>query len=194
MGKLDPRKIRTRQMLRDALVALILEKGYDAITINDITEKAGLRRATFYLHYKDKEELVFAMLSDVFDSLVTEIEQLDLPLMSPECERAVHLVIFQHAQEHADLYRSIIAGSGSMTIVRYVREYLARSIRENLEAMPEGELPMPVDVVANYLATVKLNMALWWLEAGMPYSAQEMATMCTTLTLNGLPDIFARVV
>jgi AcrR family transcriptional regulator len=177
-------------MLRDALVALILEKGYDSITINDITEKAGLRRATFYLHYKDKEELVLSMLMEVFDALVTQIETLDIPLFSRECEKAVHLIIFQHAAENADLYRSIIAGSGAMTIVRYVREYLAREIRANLELLPERELPLPVDVIANYLATVKLNMALWWLEAGMPYSAEEMAEMCTQLTLNGAPDIF----
>jgi AcrR family transcriptional regulator len=191
MRKTDPRVIRTRQMLRTALVALILEKGYDAITVQDITDKAGLRRATFYLHYKDKEELLLSTLVEVFDSLVMQFEPLDLPMMSPECEKAVHLIIFRHAEEHADLYRSIFGGSGSMTIVRYVREYLARKIRENLEAIPEGELPLPVDVVANYLATVKLNMAIWWLETGMPYSVEQMAEMCTALTLNGLPEMFS---
>src|SRR5438067_9701914 len=103
MKRVDPRVVRTQQMLRDALIALILEKGYDAITIQDITDKAGLRRATFYLHYKDKEELLFAILGETFDELVCKIDQLRMQLITPEAEMAMHLIIFKHAQENADL-------------------------------------------------------------------------------------------
>ncbi len=74
MKKLDPRVVRTRQMLRDALVATILDKGYDATNIQDITERAGLRRATFYLHYRDKEELLLSMLHDTVDELIEQMK------------------------------------------------------------------------------------------------------------------------
>jgi AcrR family transcriptional regulator len=65
--RLDPRVVRTRQMLRDALVSLIEEKGFDAITIQDIADRAGLNRATFYLHYRDKQELLVKSLRDAID-------------------------------------------------------------------------------------------------------------------------------
>jgi AcrR family transcriptional regulator len=189
--KTDPRVVRTRHMLRDALIALILEQGYDAITIQDITDRAGLRRATFYLHYKDKEELLFSILGETFDELACKMDELKLQLITPEAEMAMHLVIFKHAQENADLYRSILGGHGASTTIRYVREYLARTFtREVKECTPELELVMPIDVLANFTASIKLNMAIWWLEQGMPYSPGQMADMCTRLTLNGTRAAF----
>lgn len=56
--QLDRRVRRTRRALQDSLTSLILEKGYDAVTVEDITDRADLGRTTFYLHYKDKEELL----------------------------------------------------------------------------------------------------------------------------------------
>ncbi len=189
--KTDPRVIRTRHMLRDALIALILDRGYDPITIQDITDRAGLRRATFYLHYKDKEELLFAILAETFDELVCKIDQLRMQHATPEAEMAMNLVVFQHAQENADLYRSILGGHGASTTIRYIREYLARTFLKELdEHRSDLQLVMPVDVLANYAATVKLNMAIWWLDQGMPYTPEQMAAMCTQLTLHGSQAAF----
>lgn len=61
----DRRRARTRKMLSDALMGLILERGYDAITIQDITDKANLSRATFYLHFGDKQDLYLCSLERV---------------------------------------------------------------------------------------------------------------------------------
>ena len=180
--KTDPRVIRTRHMLRDALITLILDKGFDAITIQDITDKAGLRRATFYLHYKDKEELLFAILEETFDELVCKMDALWLKFASPELEKEMNLVIFRHAQDNANLYRSILGGHGASTTIRYIREYLTRTILKELEARrPDLKLVIPVDVLANFAASIKLNLATWWLEQGMPYSPEEMAEMCSQL-------------
>jgi AcrR family transcriptional regulator len=186
----DPRVIRTRQMLRDALISLILEKGYDALTIQDITDRAGLRRATFYLHYKDKEELLLSILQATFDELVAQIEHLGTPLQADN-QYAVNLIIFQHAQDHARLYQSVLGGYGAATITRYVREYLTEKFIEDLIVrQPRAAFRMPVDVVAAFAASMKLNMVLWWLDAGMPYPPDEIAAMCTRLTLEGIPAAF----
>lgn len=187
----DPRVIRTRQMLRDALIGLILDKGYDAITIQDITDRAGLRRATFYLHYKDKEELLIAILQATFDELVCEIDGLGTPLLADN-QYAINLVIFRHAQANAQLYRSVLGGYGSATIARYIREYLTGKFIEDMrERLPKPDFEMPVEVVAAFAATMKLNMVLWWLDEGMPHTAEAMADMCTRLTLEGIPVAFA---
>ena len=68
LKRLDPRVVRTRQMLRDALVSLIAEKGFDALTVQDIADRATLNRATFYLHYQDKHELLINSLRDAIDN------------------------------------------------------------------------------------------------------------------------------
>ena len=174
-------------MLSEALISLIFEKGYDALTIQEITDRAGLRRATFYLHYKDKEELLLSIMRATFDELVAQIEHLGTPLQEDN-QYAVNLIIFQHAHDNARLYQSVLSGYGSATIVRYVREYLTEKFIEDMQQRASTmELSMPVDVVAAFAATMKLNMALWWLDTGMPYTPEDMAGMCTRLTLQGIP-------
>lgn len=175
-------------MLRDALTALILKKGYDAVSIQDIAEKAGLRRATFYLHFKDKEELLLRTLSETFDELKRQMDKQPHHLLSENHDSTVQLVIFRHAQEHADLYRTILSGQGSSVILRYIREYLAAGI--GLELTPlQDTLSVPSEILANYVASVTLNMVIWWLENGMPYSPEKMADTSSRLVLNGLRGV-----
>lgn len=191
MRKTDPRVIRTRQMLRDALVATILEKGYDATSIQDITEQAGLRRATFYLHYRDKEELLVSMMHDTVDELIEKIQISPQSFLIPEVQQAGEIITFMHVQKNADLYRAILSGQGAAEITRSVREHLAAGIRERcLLDRSESDMPLPIEILANYMAAVKLNMIIWWLEKGMPYTPEQMAEMCTQLVLNGAAGLF----
>ncbi len=184
--KLDPRVIRTRQLLREALVAVILEKGLDATSIQDITDRAGLRRATFYLHYRDKDELLLSMLRDILDELMQQMAALSPQAFTPETQRAEDELTFRHVQARADLYRAILSGQGAAEITRAIRDFVAGRIRENCaRRYPERELAMPLEVVANYLAAVKLNMVIWWLDRDMPYSPEQMAEMCARLTMHG---------
>ena len=69
--QMDRRIQRTRQLLHEALIELIQEKGYEAVTVQDILDRANLGRSTFYLHYRDKEELLlsgFERLRDEFEA------------------------------------------------------------------------------------------------------------------------------
>ena len=70
---LDRRGRRTRRQLKEALFALILEKGYDAVTIEDITGRADLGRTTFYLHYRDKEELLLEAIDSIANDLIARL-------------------------------------------------------------------------------------------------------------------------
>ncbi len=192
--KTDPRVLRTRQMLRDALVATILEQGYDAANIQTITERAGLRRATFYLHYRDKEELLLSLLRDTVAELMEEMDSDGRAALTAESEQAEELQIFRHVEARADLYRAILRGQGAAEITRGLRDYLAGRIREKcLTGRGAAELPIPVEVLASYLAGVKLNMIIWWLDEGMPYPPEQMAAMCARLVLEGAGNMLAGV-
>src|SRR5689334_7087645 len=107
---LDRRARRTRIMLRDALVDLILEKGYEAITIQDITDRADLARATFYLHFKDKEDLLASSLEELYEELVARTRTLERQGWIPDPPYS--LIAFEHAQENANLYRVLLNGDG----------------------------------------------------------------------------------
>ncbi len=188
--KIDPRVVRTKQMLREALVACILEKGYDATSIQDITDRAGLRRATLYLHYRDKEDLMLALIRGMLDDLMHKMEAQSEQAFTPETQSSEDTLTFLHVQERADLYRAVLRGQGAAEITRGIRDYLAARIRENCtRGHPDLDMSIPIEVVANYLAAVKLHMVIWWLENGMPYPPQQMAAMCSRLANYGAAPI-----
>ncbi|NJO84092.1 MAG: TetR/AcrR family transcriptional regulator, partial [Blastochloris sp.] len=109
--RVDRRIQRTRTLLRDALISLILERedegGYDSITIQDITDRANLSRATFYLRFRDKDDLYLQSVSELYDELVARI-----PPLSPDDMRSdgvpPSLAAFRHAAENSDLYRVVL--------------------------------------------------------------------------------------
>jgi AcrR family transcriptional regulator len=193
----DPRVIRTRQMLREALIDLVIERGYDSLSIQDIADKAGLRRATFYLHYRNKEELLLSMMRDTVDELIQKIRASVTEPWGEEHEYQEARITFEAVQEKANLFRAILSGQGAAHVTRDLRDYIANGIRDNHLCQEPGEplvvSAMPVEVLANYMAAVKLNMVIWWLEKDMPYSPDEMATMVTRLLQNGVGEMLEKV-
>lgn len=185
--KLDPRVVRTREMLRQSLVHLISRKGFSTLSIQEITDHAGLNRATFYLHYKGKDEL----LVDVFEELV--VGSLPQP---PENETArrplleLHPVVtvFTHIAEYADFYRAILGEQGVpffMTRVQnIIKEILQRWVP--LFVRTKFNEDVPLDIIINYLGAAYLGVISWWLEHDMPYSPEEMEKQLLVMTLQGM--------
>src|ERR1700677_2545437 len=66
----DPRILRSRRMLMEALVRLLIKKEFDDISVQEIADEATLNRATFYLHYPDKNALLQAMTGVRFRDLI----------------------------------------------------------------------------------------------------------------------------
>lgn len=79
----DRRVQRTRKVLQEAMVQLIREKGYDAITVQDILDRADVGRATFYAHYQSKEDLFMAHHDTLISSLGVGQSSLE-ELVSPD--------------------------------------------------------------------------------------------------------------
>jgi AcrR family transcriptional regulator len=179
----DRRKPRTRRLLRDALISLILEKGYDAVTVQDITDRANLGRATFYLHFEQgKDQLLMTSLREMFDDLKSRIAP-----PSPDTafsDTTIRVVPFQHAFEYRDLYRvTLLSQHGTAAIVNGIREYLAVSLRERIDVAVGDHQPLvPLDVLANYLAGAMISLISWWLKQDSNYTAEQMADMFRQLS------------
>ena len=105
--KMDRRVQRTRKLLRDALMNLIMEDGYDAISIQDITEKANLGRATFYLHFKDKDELLLDVMEQFIDDFMEQVPQISEAQWRLDDTKAL-VRLFDFAAEHYDLDRKSV--------------------------------------------------------------------------------------
>jgi AcrR family transcriptional regulator len=183
--KEDRRIQRTKQLLRDALVDLILEKGYENVYIRDITERANLSRATFYLHYKDKEELLTKSLYAVFDEVIAATSDATADTLIT-FDAKFRTLPFEHAYKYRNLYRVALTSTHSLpSVTNTARAYVSRHITNQLQRIlphPNGQVPLPI--VANYLAGAQLSLISWWLEQDNPtYTPQYMAEMFYWLSL-----------
>jgi AcrR family transcriptional regulator len=191
---IDRRARRTRRYLKEALFALILEKGYDAITIEEITARADLGRTTFYLHYRDKEELLLESIDAIAADLITRLPPTAWRIgeISPG-GGIIHdeiLFTFQHAGENAQLYRIILRGEGASKAAGRIHSIITQKTTELLtEFLRSGAMSIkpkvPIEVFANYFAGALLAMVTWWLEADTPYKAEEMAAMFRQIFFQG---------
>jgi AcrR family transcriptional regulator len=183
----DRRVQRTRKLLGDALMALILEKGYDAITVQDITDRANLGRATFYLHYRDKEDLLFSVMTEVIDELKAAIELPESAWRGHVGEAPLLLAAFKHAEENVDLYRVLLSGQATTTFLIRLREYIAQTVQKAIEVVyPNYEGRVPIDVAANYMSGALFMLVEWWLRDNMPYPPEEMARWLWDLVIIGM--------
>jgi AcrR family transcriptional regulator len=200
--KRDRRVNRTRRALRSSLLALILERGYDTVTIEDITSRADLGRTTFYLHYHDKEELFLETLGELVDNLVAQIAQIPIsawilpgPGGSSVVETAAPIVLtFQHAADNAGLYRLILRGEAAFSAKRRLHKIINRAVQEFLRLKQDKENlvinpQVPMDVFASYLAISWLGIIAWWLEEDLPYTPEEMGQMFQKMFLYGAIEV-----
>ena len=193
---------RTRSALKQALYELIEEKGYDQVTVEEITERANLGRATFYLHYRDKEDLLLEDVIILVDQMVEETTGMpwlrwreDSGGDGSVAERPPPMVlVFQHVAENAEHYRIILRGQGTYTVGERLRAIIIQAIKEvGLARSQDGSLAsepqVPLDVIANYYAGSVMGLVTWWLENDTPYPAGQMAEYFQKLFFPGLMQV-----
>lgn len=177
-GKNDRRSQRTRQLLSEALVELIREKSYSAITVSDIIERANVGRSTFYVHYRDKDDLLVGELDRVVDVLSQHIphDTLSRDSLFPS------LGLFRHIGEQQDLYKALIWGPGADLLFKHEQKSLSEKIEQGLkESGKEFNTPLPI--LANFIAGSFLTLLKWWLDNKMTYSPEQMDEIFRKLTL-----------
>src|SRR5579859_2428312 len=131
--KIDRRIQRTHELLRDALMALIEERGYEPISIQDITDRANVSRTTFYLHFRDKDDLLFTTMEELYDNLVEQaVFAMPDKALSNSDRGIVDATEFRHVAAHARFYRVMIGQQGSAAFVMRVQAYLARITLEKM--------------------------------------------------------------
>ncbi len=181
--KSDRRSRRTRQMLSEALIGLMLEKPYDSITVQDIIDRANVGRSTFYAHYLDKEDLLTSQLGEMTDQLSQELEQEghDEHWFIPS------LGLFRHVQSHYHLYKALLWSRATDLIFRTGQAYLTQGVERRIQAQLGGKpLTVPLPVLSNYVAGSLMVLLKWWLDGNMPYSPEQMDAMLRQLVTPGV--------
>jgi AcrR family transcriptional regulator len=176
----ERRRQQTRKLLIQTTVQLVLEKSYDAISIQDITDRADLGRGTFYIHFKDKEEVVWSAVQDLILELEQEAHQQYIDGVPDQPEYHGLLYIFRHADKNRDLFRVIFSGRGSAALTRRVEDLLVAIFLYDLKNQPflrDSISDAPMEVVAQMMTGLITRMINWWLATPNKYTAEQMAGM-----------------
>lgn len=188
--KPDRRIERTKHALRDALMQLVIERGYESITVQDIVERANVARTTFYLHYKDKDDLLFRGMRDVYDTLIEGM--LKTPDRVPQLTESMIVddsSDFKHIAEHAEFYKEIIGPKGSMAFLTAVRNFSAALFLDDT-VIPFSKMQVtprvPRELTAYFLAGAQIGVVYWWLHQNdMKLSPQQVSRMLNELCVYG---------
>lgn len=182
----DRRVQRTQKSLRDALIALILDKHYDAISVQDIIDRAGVGRSTFYLHFRDKEDLFRGDWQRVVEYFVAQMtaENLRSGRIFPVRELFNHLKDFHH------LYRALAKSGKIERLFSLAQKHLAEKIEVQLNSVLAHETPtnIPIPILANYLATEVFSNLKWWLDKNMPHAPERMDEVFHRLIVPGFRE------
>ncbi|WP_455907688.1 TetR/AcrR family transcriptional regulator [Streptomyces hydrogenans] len=183
----DRRVRRTRAALRQALVELVLDKGFHAVTVEEITERADVGRATFYAHYRDKEDLLVGVVRD----LAEDRERLLPAVRQAHAEGFTGLpvkYIFEHAEQEKPVYQVILRGEGDgralrefTDLIRTDAEAAFRARVEQLAVTPR----IPLDIVARAWTGELIGLLTWWVENDTGYGAAEITAHLRDLSVYG---------
>jgi AcrR family transcriptional regulator len=174
-AKQDPRVTRTQRALAEALISLTLERGYDDITIRDITERAAVGYATFFRHYSDKDALLRVVLEVVLD----EILELTNPGPAAHDPQEIGVRLFKFVAGREAICRVLLKGPGAGMLMERMIERGTQAAMEN-PAEPSAA-GLPRDIAVHHLVSGSIQLLRWWLEHGRPYPPERMAEIYQTL-------------
>lgn len=177
-GSIDRRVVRTRAMLQQALLSLILRKGYEAISIKDICDAANVGRSTFYAHYTSKDDLKRSGLEHLRRLLVGRHGPAGRG-RAGDRRFGFSLSMFEHARDHIDLYRALIGGRGGAIALGVIRQILSDLVREELASAVDRKSAdaIPRELRVQYVVGAYMAVLTWWLDGGAKLPPERMDAM-----------------
>ncbi len=184
----DRRVRRTQRLLQEALIALVIEKGYRNLTIQDVARRADIGYRTFFRHYESLDDLLIQVTSKTLDELD---QRLNLYQLETDRERTLlqkSIGLFQFVQERTAIFRVLLLDDN----VRFTLQPLLQRVRQRfMEALPpQNRIPPPI--LANHLVISTLALLRWWLEFDFPYPPEKMGAIFMELIIQPIWELQAQ--
>jgi AcrR family transcriptional regulator len=182
--KTDARVRRTRDALGDALVALMQEKPFESITVQDVLDRAKVGRSTFYSHFSDKDDLLMSDADEFFESI-----SMMLSVRGDTSERVFPVKeFFNHIIEAQQFLNALMSSGKFHDNMELARGQFARGIERRLSELPQGHgIPAherPAIAIAH--AGALLSLLTWWIDRGMQQTPAEMDQLFHKMVWKGV--------
>lgn len=175
---MDRRQQKTRTAIFNAFSALLAEKGYTHITVQEIIDRANVGRTTFYTHFETKDELLKALCEELFGHIInstldcTHTHGLYSDGSAPE---SVFCHLLQHLQENDNNILGLLSCESSEIFLRYFKDSLNKLIETQfINQNRNHNVDIPQDFLINHLSGSFVEMVLWWIKGGMKQTPEEL--------------------
>jgi AcrR family transcriptional regulator len=183
----DRRVRRTRALLQNALMTSMIEKGYEATTVQDIIDRADVGRSTFYTHFADKETLLGSRLDDLRDSLARE-QQLALAARGGAGARGLgfSLPMLEHARSHLPVYTMIVGRESGGLVFQRLHTMIADLAAVDIRALGLQQTPSQRELAVEFIAGAFMSVLRWWADRGAKLEPAEVDAIFRRLVMQGL--------
>ncbi|MGM1049300.1 MAG: TetR/AcrR family transcriptional regulator [Bacillota bacterium] len=171
---MDRRILKTKEAIYQAFIALVSEKNFEEITINEIADRANVNRGTIYFHYTDKYDLLEKCINDHLSKMVsicipTAPNQRDVDLI-----HSTLLPVFQYFEQNHKFYASMLMNKGIPAFRERMLGIVTGNIREqiNMEDLNKG---YDKQLITQFMASAFVGVIEWWILNNMPHSPKYVA-------------------
>jgi AcrR family transcriptional regulator len=180
----DRRTLQTRDALGDALVELMHQRPFKSITVQEVLDRAGVGRSTFYTHYRDKDDLFISDVEEFWEMMSSMLDWSgeNSTRVAPVCE------LFSHIAD-VKVFRDALIAAGKMhDVMELGQGQFARAIEKRLVKLTSGQgiVPAQLSATAHALAGALFSSMMWWIYRGMPASPEEMDEAFHRLVWSGV--------
>lgn len=186
MVKVDRRIQKTRDALRRAMSELIAEKSYDDITVHELTDRANVSRSSFYVHFRDKDDLLISGFEEIGVSTSDDLFEAS---SDGSTYPNFSIVLFRGSERWKDMARACLCGEPGNAAAFHMRNLLVIKTREWLRNTRPGLPPADLESTVHYLSSALQGLLTWWVNNDFVYPAEEISDRFNRLATMGLEGI-----
>src|SRR6476646_8775317 len=183
----DRRVARSRRALKEALTDLILERGYEAVTVQDVIDRADVGRSTFYAHFMDKDDLLMAILADL------EMPAPDPSGWNPDDPAfGWTLELFRHFGSGKRLFKAVASSQSGALARRETTQRLERLAQAELSRLQAARKldAFKVETVVRFLVGTFIGIMDWWMREENEHLPPEVVDHAfRSLVLPGVANV-----
>lgn len=186
LKKEDLRTKRTRKMILEAFINLVEEKGYEHVTVSDIASQAMINRATFYAHFKDKQDVYDYIFKEAVEQFMIVLAPVQLGRTNQLQLHAIEQIIthiFEKIQENRVFFKTVLNAHGNEQLRKQISQILRSTYANIFEQVEirEKDFIVPIDFIIEYMSSTFMASLHWWINQEISFSPKQMAQLIIKL-------------
>jgi AcrR family transcriptional regulator len=184
-SRTDPRVLRTRQLIRDAFVNLLQEVDLEKITVNRIAERATINRVTFYLHYRDIQDMLERLADDMINEIQTILGDVPNQSRSGDIDWSIMVKILEHIAENSKFYKALLTSQRipvfTDRFTKLMFDVITSRANKRDASSSASTMSVPIDIAIWYGSSAFIGTIVFWLRNDMPYTPHFLAKQLSLL-------------